>query len=298
MAESAGALEVRKSRAMSADFGARLTGPQLTFIQNSEFIPAGLRGNLPAIGACVATGRALGLDDMTALRSIHVIDGKATFSAELMVMLARKAGHSIVGDVAPDKVTVTGKRGDNSDSMTVTWTLEQASKIKRKGKALTEGDNWKNYPEAMLWARAVSQLCRMLFADCYAGATYTPEELGAGDVTADELQLEPPSTSEGDAPRGAGPSPSEPDEEQAGEVVAEEDEPEEPGEVTEEQRDKLLKLVTELTEAKPDVAVGSILTDRIKKEYGAKSYNDLNGRQMDELLAYLEGELPKRRGRA
>ncbi len=26
----------------------------------------------------------------------------------------------------------------------------------------------KKYPEAMLWARAVSQLCRMLFADCFA----------------------------------------------------------------------------------------------------------------------------------
>jgi hypothetical protein len=290
MAESPGALEVRKARALSADFGARLTGPQLSFIQNSEFIPAALRGNLPAIGACVATGRALGLDDMTALRSIHVIDGKATFSAELMVMLARKGGHSIVGDVSPTEVTVKGTRGDNKDSMTVTWTFEQATKIKRKGKALTEGDNWKNYPEAMLWARAASQLCRMLFADCYAGATYTPEELGAGDVTADELQLEEPAA----APAAAEP---EAEAEVEGEVVAEQDEPvdEEPGEVTEEQRDRLLKLVTELTEAKPDVAVGAILTEKIKKEYGAKSYNDLNGRQMDELLAYLEGELPKRK---
>lgn len=287
MAESAGALAVREQRALSADFGARLSGAQLKFIANSEFIPAGLRGNLPAIGACVATGRALALDDMTALRSIHIIDGKATFSAELMVMLARKAGHSIVGDVSPTSVTVTGKRGDNGDSMTVTWTLEQASKIRRKGKALTDGDNWKNYPEAMLWARAVSQLCRMLFADCYAGATYTPEELGAGDVTADELQLEPQPV-----PAAA---PDAPEEESAGEVVAETDEPaDEPAEITDEKRDRLLELVAALTEAKPDENIGQILTAKIKKDYGAKSYKDLNATQFDELLSYLEGELPKR----
>jgi hypothetical protein len=42
--------------------------------------------------------------------------------------------------------------------------------------------NWKRYKSAMLWARAVSQLCRMLFADCFAGATYTTEELGAEDT--------------------------------------------------------------------------------------------------------------------
>jgi hypothetical protein len=36
-------------------------------------------------------------------------------------------------------------------------------------------------PAAMLWARAVSQLCRMLFADCFAGSTHTPEEIAKAD---------------------------------------------------------------------------------------------------------------------
>jgi hypothetical protein len=35
-----------------------------------------MRGNLPAILACVAMGRELGLGDMVALRTINVIDGR------------------------------------------------------------------------------------------------------------------------------------------------------------------------------------------------------------------------------
>jgi hypothetical protein len=176
--ESPGALAVREQRALSNDFGATMSGAQLKFIANTEFIPAALRGKLPAIGACVATGRALGLADMTALRSHshHRRQGDIQRRADGDARpeggpLNRRRG-------VPTSAKVTGKRCDNGDTMNVEWTLEQASKIKRKGKALTEGDNWKNYPESMLWARAVSQLCRMLFADCFAGASYTPEELG------------------------------------------------------------------------------------------------------------------------
>lgn len=157
----------------------QLTNEQLSYIAGTEFVPAGLRNNLPAILACVATGRALGLPDMVALRSIHVIDGKATYSAELMVQLVRRAGHSIVGEVGEGSATVTGTRLDNSDEMTVTWTLQMAERA-----GLLKKQNWVKYPESMLWARAASQLCRMLFADCFAGATYTPEELD-GDAVLD-----------------------------------------------------------------------------------------------------------------
>lgn len=171
------ALELRETAQPVA-----LTSDQLKFISQTEFVPKGLRGNLSAILACVTTGRELGLGDMTALRSIHIIDGKATFSAELMVQLVRKAGHSITGDLSAETAVVVGKRRDNGDTMTVTWTLDDAKRI-----GLLNKDNWKKYPEDMLWARAVSALCRRLFADCFSGASYTPDELGAGDVTADEL---------------------------------------------------------------------------------------------------------------
>lgn len=167
-------LAVREPEALSPTV---LTNDQLQYIARTEFVPPGLRGNLPAILACVATGRALGIPDMTALRSIHIIDGKATFSAELMVQLVRRQGHSITGDVTDGAATVKGKRADNGDEMSMTWTTGMAERA-----GLLKKSNWVKYPESMLWARAVSQLCRMLFADCFAGATYTQEELAEGEI--------------------------------------------------------------------------------------------------------------------
>ena len=158
---------------------AHLDRSQLEEISRTDFVPKGLRNNVPAIVACVETGRALGIPDMAALRSIHIVDGKATFSAELMVSLVRRAGHSITGEVSADAVRVKGRRGDNGDELAVEWTLEMANRAGLKGK-----QNWQRYPEAMLWARAVSQLCRMLFPDVFIGATYTPEEIGAADTDA------------------------------------------------------------------------------------------------------------------
>jgi hypothetical protein len=77
----------------------QLTNEQLSYIANTEFVPQGLRGNKPAILACVMTGRALGLDDMSSLRLIHVVNGRPTFSAELMVQIVRRHGHSISGAI-------------------------------------------------------------------------------------------------------------------------------------------------------------------------------------------------------
>ncbi len=179
---------------MTTDMVVRTAAPvalstdQLQYISGTEFVPPGLRGNLPAILACVATGRELGIGDMVSLKSIHIIDGKASFSAELMVMLARRSGHSITGEVKDGAAVVTGKRGDNGDTITVTWTREMAEQAGLLGK-----QNWRKYEASMLWARAASQLCRMLFADCFAGQTYTPEEIGAEftDSVGDPMAVEP-----------------------------------------------------------------------------------------------------------
>jgi hypothetical protein len=152
----------------------RLDAEQVKYIAATEFVPKAYRGNLPAIMAALAYGRELGLGDMESLRSIHMIDGKPAMPAELMVRLVRKRGHSITGSFGPEEATAHGKRKDNDDEMTVTWTLEMA---KRAGlHPNPKKENWMKYPEAMLWARAASQLCRMLFPDCLSGLVYTPDE--------------------------------------------------------------------------------------------------------------------------
>ncbi len=107
------------------------------------------------------------------IEAIHFIEGKAGLSAETMVHLVRKRGHSIVWEAKPgESCTVVGTRRDNGDTGSVTWTLGMA-----KDAGLASKDVWKRYPDSMLWVRAVSQLCRMLFADVLMGTSYSPEEL-------------------------------------------------------------------------------------------------------------------------
>lgn len=156
----------------------RLSNDELKFIANSDLIPKAYRGKPADMFAAILTGRSLGLSDMHALRSIYVVDGKATIGAELMTSLVRNHGHSITAEAGDGFCRVTGTRRDNGDTMTVTWTIEMAQRANLLGK-----DNWKKYPESMLWARAVSQLCRMLFPDVLTGMIYTPDE---AELTAEE----------------------------------------------------------------------------------------------------------------
>lgn len=165
-----------------------LSNHQLVVIANTDFVPKGLRGNVPACLACVARGRAMGIPDMVALNGIAIIEGKATLSAELMVAIVREHGHSITGDVTATGAVVRGKRRDNGDAMTAEFNLQMA-----EAAGLTNKANWKRHPDDMMWARAVSKLCRRLFADCFAGGTYAPDDMEpTGDEVIDEPTAERP----------------------------------------------------------------------------------------------------------
>lgn len=175
----------------------RLEPEQLKYIANTSFIRADLRGNLPNIMACVLTGRELGMGDLEALRMLYIVDGKVTMPAELMVSRARARGHSITGKFNADNTACTayGKRVDNGDEMEFTWTMEMA-----KEAGLDKKKNWVAYRASMLWARAASQLCRQLFPDVLAGASYSREELDEVGPSARDMNLEaaPPVDLEGD----------------------------------------------------------------------------------------------------
>jgi hypothetical protein len=149
----------------------RATREQIRMIQDTEFVPRAYRGKPHEIYACVLTGKSLGLDPLTSLRQIYIVDGKPTMSAELMVALVRRAGHSITGETSSEKAVVRGRRADNGDEHTVTFTVEDA-----KNAGLLDKTNWQRYRPQMLWARAATGLCRQLFADVLAGVSYTPEE--------------------------------------------------------------------------------------------------------------------------
>ncbi len=65
-------------------------------------------------------------------------------------------------------------RNDDPDyEHTATWTMKRAEQAGLAGKG-----PWRQYPQAMLTARAISEVVRTAASDVLLGAAYTPEELG------------------------------------------------------------------------------------------------------------------------
>jgi len=164
---------------------AAMTWNTLTMVCRTELVPKAYRNRPDAALGAVLMGRELGLGEMSSLQLIDVIDGRPSLSAELLVSMVRRQGHSILAtEWSSDRCTVKGTRCDGDrDTMTVTWTMDDAQRAGLAGKG-----NWSRYPQAMLWARAVSQLVRALFPDCLTIHAYTP-----ADLSVDAAPEAPPS---------------------------------------------------------------------------------------------------------
>ena len=148
-------------------------------VSKTEFVPDRFRGKAPQCFAAIVQGRALGVDAMTSLREIWISpDGSPSLSAELQAGLVRKAGHKIAGESTKEGATLTGERSDTGETMTVTFTLEDAEGqglVQLKdGKPYARSQKghplpWERYTEAMLWHRAMTTLVRRLFPDVLIG---------------------------------------------------------------------------------------------------------------------------------
>jgi hypothetical protein len=135
----------------------------------------------------------LQLPPMAAITGIHVIEGKPSASAALISALVRRAGHRLRVKGNDTKAVAQIVRNDDPDfTFEVEWTIERA-----KNAGLTNKAVWKNYPAAMLKARAVSEVAREACEEALSGMHYTPEELGAeidadGEIVVEQVQSDKP----------------------------------------------------------------------------------------------------------
>lgn len=142
----------------------------------SQLAPTDLRGKPRDVMIVLMYGEELGLSPMSALRSIYVVKGKPTLSADAMLALVRGSDACQwwrFVELGPERVTCETLRVGDPEPTRLTWTIEDA---RRAG--LLGSQTWKSYPRAMLRARCVSELARAVYPDVVAGL-YTPEELGA-----------------------------------------------------------------------------------------------------------------------
>ena len=121
-------------------------------------------------------GREVRIPMMQALSHVHVIDGKPTFSAELMRALVRRSGHKIrIVEWTDEKCVMAGQRTDDPGHwQQTTYTVKEAARA-----GLTNKPTWRKFLQAMLLSRVTSKHCRAQFEDVLGGISYTPEELGA-----------------------------------------------------------------------------------------------------------------------
>lgn len=129
--------------------------------------------------AVIVTGRELGLSAMQSLRAVHIVEGKPTLSADLMVALVKRSEACLFFRLVESSATValyeTHRRGEPSPTR-LAFTLEEA-----KAAGVTGKDNWRKYPAAMLRARAAAALARAVYPDLVLGV-YDPDELNAPTI--------------------------------------------------------------------------------------------------------------------
>lgn len=149
--------------------------------------------NEATTGIIVMYAMDLGIHPVTAcIDGFDVIQGKIQMKPKMMSALIRKSGHSIQFVQNDNKACVLkGRRKDNGDECTVSFTIEDAKQAK-----LASKENYSSWSADMLYSRAMGRLGRMLFADVIGGC-YTDGEIEdiqhksrkSEELKADELQV-------------------------------------------------------------------------------------------------------------
>lgn len=167
------ALATRDTRAIEPrDFGEAFRMAEVLF--NSRMFPKSCPSPEAAM-VILLKGRELGISTVQAMTEIHVIEGKVSLSASLMVGLVLSCGaaeyFACTESTAETATYVTRRKGDPTGERRMTFAMADAQRAGLMGK-----DNWKRHPADMLRARAASKLARMVYPDVLAGC-YTPDEI-------------------------------------------------------------------------------------------------------------------------
>jgi hypothetical protein len=167
-------------------------------IADTDFVKTSMRGNEAQITAAILYGDEVGLAPMFALKSISIINGVPSISAEAQRALILSAGH----EIWPETLTITkatwaGRRAGSSETTRVEWTMDDAKRASLSGKQA-----WRMYPRAMLSARASAELARAVFADVIAGlpATEELEDNPEGPPPSESQERAAPEAPEGSPP--------------------------------------------------------------------------------------------------
>ena len=103
-------------------------------------------------------GRGLGLSPYDSMNGLHIIQGKPVVASNTMAAAIKRSGRYDYRAVTTDEeCSITffdlGQRGEDGTPATIGTTRFTMEDARRAG---LNGQNWKKYPRAMLFARAIS----------------------------------------------------------------------------------------------------------------------------------------------
>ena len=138
----------------------------------TQMIPKHFYGKPDECAAAMLYGASLGLDPMQSVRQIYVVHGQAALYARAMDALVKGAGHNTwTVSTSDESVTVAGQRRGSQHVEESTWTIERAKKA-----GYTSNEKYRTDPQAMLYSKALSEVCRKIAPDVLNGV-YSVEEL-------------------------------------------------------------------------------------------------------------------------
>lgn len=139
---------------------------------NTAMVPKAFRGKPDDGAAAILYGAEIGLQAQQSLQQVFVIHGQPAIYARTMVALLKAKGFRFeTTDVSDQSVTVTGT-SPRGETETSTWTIERAKKA-----GYTSNAKYQSDPQAMLYAKAASEVSRRLAPDVLLGIRYTAEDL-------------------------------------------------------------------------------------------------------------------------
>ncbi len=108
--------------------------------------------------------QAEGCHPMTAVQDFDIVQGRPARKTHSILARFQAAGGSVSWEEINSTHAVGTFSHKQGGSLRVEWTFEQAKKA-----GLTNKDNWKNYPQAMLRARCIAEGVRAVFPGAIGG---------------------------------------------------------------------------------------------------------------------------------
>ena len=132
-------------------------------------------------------GMEAGCSPFQSITGIHVINGKPGFSAQILAQAIKKHPRYDYRVLQKDAMVCRIRFLENGEELGVeTFTAEMAERA-----GLLKNPTWRSYPEAMLFARALTAGMRTHCPDALGGHTpYTPEELGVSNADEQGMPVE------------------------------------------------------------------------------------------------------------